>query len=99
MNLYLKLLLGTAIPFGMLTGTPLTAVASPIDEAGAARFMIGTRAAVCGPEEKGLTLPGGHGFNVKKATIVRDERERPLYVSGQISHHLSFRPDDQIYYL
>ncbi len=74
-------------------------MASAITAGDAARFVTGTKAAICGPEKKGLMLPGRHTFNVKKATIVRDGWGRPLYVSGQISHHLSFRPDDQIYYL
>jgi hypothetical protein len=73
-------------------------VASAINAADQARFVTGTEAAICGPEKKGLKLRG-HTFNVKKANIIWDEWGRPLYVSGQISHHLSFRPDDQIYYL
>ena len=84
---------------GKSESSTVTVVASAITAGDAARFVTGTKAAICGPEKKGLMLPGRHTFNVKKATIVRDGWGRPLYVSGQISHHLSFRPDDQIYYL
>lgn len=48
-----------------------------------------------GPEAKKLDV-FDHEFNVKKATITRNGKTRTAV--GQISHHLSFRPDDQVYY-
>lgn len=74
-----------------------TTIALALSETDTDRFVAGTRAAICGPEKKGLSLRG-HGFNVKKATIFRDNQGKPLYVSGQISHRLSWRRDDQVFY-
>ncbi len=48
-----------------------------------------------GPEVKKLDVYD-HEFNVKKAAITRNGKRRTA--NGQISHHLSFRPDDQLYY-
>lgn len=38
----------------------------------------------------------GTQFNVKKATVTANARQ--TVIKGQLSHHLSFRPDDQVYY-
>ncbi|MGY4556897.1 hypothetical protein ACVW18_003203 [Bacillus thuringiensis] len=38
-----------------------------------------------------------HEFNVKEIEVVNLGAGKK-YVKGQISHHLSFRPDDQFYY-
>jgi len=48
-----------------------------------------------GPEAKKLEVMD-HEFNVKPASISRNGKKRTA--NGQISHHLSFRPDDQMYY-
>jgi hypothetical protein len=48
-----------------------------------------------GPEVKKLEV-GDHEFNVKPAEISRNGTTRTA--NGQISHHLSFRPDDQVFY-
>lgn len=48
-----------------------------------------------GPEAKKLEVMD-HEFNVKPASISRDGKNRTA--NGQISHHLSFRNDDQVYY-
>jgi hypothetical protein len=53
------------------------------------------RAALYGPEVKKLKV-NGHEFNVKKAKITASATGTTI--TGQISHHLSFRPDDQLYY-
>lgn len=53
-------------------------------------------AALHGPERKKLKVYG-HKFNVKPAEIVREGAV--VRVNGQISHHLTLRPDDQVYYL
>jgi len=50
------------------------------------------RAALIGPEKKLLKV-FGHEFNVKPV-----ERIGPTKAVGQISHCLSLRPDDQVYY-
>lgn len=48
-----------------------------------------------GPEAKQLEVMD-HEFNVKPASISRNGKRRTA--NGQISHHLSFRKDDQVYY-
>lgn len=48
-----------------------------------------------GPEAKKLEVMD-HEFNVKPAEIQRNGKRRTA--NGQISHHLSFRTDDQLYY-
>jgi hypothetical protein len=53
-------------------------------------------AALNGPERKDIEI-SGHGFNVKPCS--RDNQANgDLHVKGQISHKLTHRPDDQIYY-
>ncbi len=53
------------------------------------------QAALGGPEIKKLNVLG-HEFNVKPAGITK--KNELTVVDGQISHHLSWRPDDQLYY-
>ena len=53
------------------------------------------QAALVGPEIKKLNVLG-HEFNVKPAGITK--KNELTVVDGQISHHLSWRPDDQLYY-
>lgn len=55
----------------------------------------GANAAIYGPELK-LKI-GDHDLTVKKATITK--RNGGVLIRGQISHHLSLRSDDQLYYL
>ncbi len=52
-------------------------------------------AALAGPEAKKLEV-NGHKFNVKKASVMTVGDM--VTVKGQISHHLTLRPDDQMYY-
>jgi hypothetical protein len=52
-------------------------------------------AALYGPEVKKLKVYD-HEFNVKP--VERSRAGSRLIVSGQISHCLSLRPDDQVYY-
>ncbi|MED3261725.1 methyltransferase [Bacillus thuringiensis] len=54
------------------------------------------QAALYGPEVKKIKV-FEHEFNVKPIEVV-DLGGGKKYVKGQISHHLSFRPDDQFYY-
>lgn len=54
-------------------------------------------AAVRGPERKKLKIYN-HEFNVKPAHT-QHRNDGSLIVDGQISHHLTWRPDDQVYYL
>ncbi|MED3157301.1 methyltransferase [Bacillus thuringiensis] len=54
------------------------------------------KAALYGPEVKKIKV-FEHEFNVKPIEVV-DLGGGKKYVKGQISHHLSFRPDDQLYY-
>ncbi|PEO00750.1 methyltransferase [Bacillus cereus] len=53
------------------------------------------QAALLGPELKKLKI-FDHEFNVKPAYI--SKMGNKTLVNGQISHHLSFRLDDQVYY-
>lgn len=53
------------------------------------------KAALKGPERKKLKV-FDHRFNVKPVESVRDGAR--IIVNGHISHHLPFRPDDQVYY-
>jgi hypothetical protein len=53
------------------------------------------QAALEGPERKDIKI-NTHNFNVKPVT--RDEHDGELHVWGQISHKLTVRPDDQIFY-
>ena len=53
-------------------------------------------AALNGPEVKKIKV-FEHEFNVKPIEVVNLGGGK-TYVKGQISHHLSFRPDDQFYY-
>ncbi|MDA1679947.1 methyltransferase [Bacillus cereus group sp. TH152-1LC] len=53
-------------------------------------------AALNGPEVKKIKV-FEHEFNVKEIEVVNLSGGKK-YVKGQISHHLSFRPDDQFYY-
>jgi hypothetical protein len=54
------------------------------------------QAALKGPEKKKVKVLGYH-FNCKPVDILRLEGGK-LKVAGQLSHHLTGRPDDQIYY-
>jgi hypothetical protein len=56
---------------------------------------LAVNAALYGPEKKGVSI-FEHGFNVKPAVFSRNGSS--LTVTGQISHRLSGRPDDQLYY-
>ncbi|PHD70388.1 methyltransferase [Bacillus toyonensis] len=53
------------------------------------------QAALLGPEIKKLKV-FDHEFNVKPAYI--SKKDNQTVVNGQISHHLSYRIDDQVYY-
>ncbi len=58
-------------------------------------FEIAVNAALHGPEVKKLSV-FGHKFNVKPAYVTRNGAK--VTAAGQISHHLRWRPDDQVYY-
>ncbi|MDA2639141.1 methyltransferase [Bacillus cereus] len=53
------------------------------------------QAALLGPEIKKLKV-FDHEFNIKPAYI--SKKDKQTVVNGQISHHLSYRLDDQVYY-
>ncbi|MGG0407886.1 methyltransferase [Bacillus mycoides] len=53
------------------------------------------QAALLGPEIKKLKV-FNHEFNIKPAYI--SKKDNQTVVNGQISHHLSYRLDDQVYY-
>ncbi|MGX5390155.1 methyltransferase [Bacillus thuringiensis] len=53
------------------------------------------QAALLGPEIKKLKV-FDHEFNVKPAYI--SKKDNQTVVNGQISHHLNYRLDDQVYY-
>ena len=56
---------------------------------------LAVNAALYGPEKKGVSI-FKHGFNVKPAQFVRNGSS--LTLTGQISHRLTRRIDDQLYY-
>jgi hypothetical protein len=61
-------------------------------------FEDAMKAALRGPEKKKLKI-FDHHFNVKPVEISRDTPSKgQITVIGQISHHLSLKPDDQMYY-
>jgi hypothetical protein len=58
-------------------------------------FETAMKAALEGPEKKKLKI-FGHEFNIKPVEIMRNKGE--ITVVGQMSHHLKWRRDDQVYY-
>jgi len=64
-----------------------TVAAGPVEEA--------LEAALHGPEKKKLKI-FGHHFNVKPIEISVGGETTTIF--GQLSHHLRWRPDDQVYY-
>jgi hypothetical protein len=64
------------------------ALADPMEDA--------VKAALNGPEKKGISL-FGHGFNVKKVESISWVGGLTI-ITGQISHRLKRRLDDQFYY-
>lgn len=83
----------------LLAGLAFTSLTSQARAESAAERRAALRratdAALRGPEAKKLKV-AGHEFNVKKARVVRGRGT--VIVRGQISHHLTLRPDDQLYY-
>ena len=61
-----------------------------------AAFEAAMKAGLYGPEKKKIEIYD-HEFNVKpmRCSVVD---KATISCQGQISHHLSFRPDDQVYY-
>ncbi|QEG34242.1 hypothetical protein [Bythopirellula goksoeyrii] len=59
------------------------------------RLELAAQHAINGPEVKKIKVMN-HEFNIKKARVVRTDNSTTI--TGQISHHLSFRDDDQVYY-
>jgi hypothetical protein len=68
------------------------------------RLIVGADFGVCGhPDNRGRLYAklNGHEFDVHRASVVRDWTTpdgKTSFVSGQISHKLAWRPDDEIYY-
>ncbi|HEX6012960.1 MAG TPA: hypothetical protein VFY87_14405 [Geminicoccaceae bacterium] len=62
-----------------------------------AKMADAVQVALVRPERKKLNIYD-HEFNIKPAEII-ERRENYLRVRGQISHHLSLRKDDQVYYV
>ncbi len=67
---------------------------SPVTFAGP--FEDAMNAALKGPEQKKIKI-FDHYFNVKPVEILREGSTATIV--GHISHHLSWRPDDQVYYV
>lgn len=61
----------------------------------AGNFETAMKAALQGPEKKKLKI-FDHEFNVKPVEV--SQQDKQTTVIGQISHHLSFRKDDQVFY-
>jgi hypothetical protein len=67
------------------------------------RLIAGADVAVCHtPDDRGSVYVklNGHEFDVHRASVVFDpkDRRKVVSISGQISHKLAFRPDDEIHY-
>lgn len=58
-------------------------------------IQVALNAAFTGPEAKKVKV-FDHKFNIKPLQITREGDSETAY--GHISHHLSFRPDDQVYF-
>ena len=56
------------------------------------------KAILFGPKKPGSCLNEHIFRNIKRATIVRDPDGKIVSMTGKFSHHLGWRPDDQIYY-
>jgi len=78
---------------GALALVALVALASPVFAQSAQEKAANH--ALNGPEVKKLKVVG-HEFNVKKAKITHSGMS--VTITGQLSHRLSLRPDDQLYY-
>ncbi|AOH54593.1 methyltransferase [Peribacillus muralis] len=69
---------------------------NPVQPLGQNNLETAIHAALNGPEVKKIKV-FEHEFNVKEIEVV-DRGITGKDVYGQISHHLSLRPDDQFYY-
>lgn len=78
------------------SGLVLAFVAALSADAQETRLDQMVQAALHGPELKKVKYIK-HEFNVKKARITYPA-DGVTRIEGQLSHHLSFRPDDQFYY-
>jgi hypothetical protein len=85
-----------AITRGMFGGLFLAMAAALTAHAQNTRLDKMVEAAIHGPEAKKVKYVD-HEFNVKKAKIT-DRVTGVTKIEGQISHHLSYREDDQFYY-
>ncbi len=93
---------GALIAIGLLA-CPLAAE-SAVHTTNTIRLIVGADFGVCGhPDNRdGLYVKlNGHEFWVHRASVVRDWATpdgKTSFVSGQISHILAWRLDDEIYY-
>lgn len=83
---------------GITTLVALVAFVAPTQAESPAELQAilrkATRAAISGPETK--VKINGHEFVVKQASV--STKGNVISYRGTISHQLSFRPDDQMYY-
>ncbi|WP_002151134.1 hypothetical protein [Bacillus cereus] len=111
MKMKSKMIMTTALAATLATGAlPTTSVFAAEKEApiqqkesqisiqpfAQSNLETAVNAALNGPEVKKIKV-FEHEFNVKPIEVVNLAGGKK-YVKGQISHHLSFRPDDQFYY-
>jgi hypothetical protein len=97
----MKKLLKTASLLAFLVAAPTIAQAFPINEILVDRYVRATQAALCGPTWNKAPLNASnktHWFNVKLAQYHPSSDGSKLWITGQLSHRLTWRPDDQIYY-
>lgn len=89
------------ITSSIIAGTALVAVGLTTTLpafAGSALDTAVFRAVSNKKETKKVKTYNGHEFNIKPVSVSRLSGGRGYKVKGQLSHHLSFRTDDQYYY-
>lgn len=88
-----------AAALAALVAAPGTAMAVDLGPTEAVDYAKATRYVMCGPNAR-VNLRAGerHTFNLKKADYVYSADGSTQWITGQISHHLFGRPDDQIYF-
>ncbi len=82
-NITRFILAATVVLFALATNATADDLSKAVDKAFA------------GKESKKVNV-GGHEFNIKPPTIIKNGKN--IGATGQISHHLSWRKDDQVTY-
>ena len=88
-----------ALPLALTLAVPSAAMAFDLGPTEAVNYSKATRYMMCGPNTRvNLRAGGVHTFNLKNVQYIYSDDGSTQWIMGQISHHLSFRPDDQIFF-